>query len=188
MTVASTLPIPPKLTEQGMMRAALEEDFFQSIQGFYRQSAQHPEPADSYITSSIPGSTPCMMTQLPAQYINQLHAMLQPLAEAWVGQSLTPTYVYGIRSYQKGAILRVHRDRAVTHVVSAILNVDQKTDIPWNLLLQSEAGSRWPWRNITMAPRDLVFYEGGRLLHGRPAAFQGTYFANCFIHFALAKT
>lgn len=181
------LPIPPKLTEDGMMRASLEEDFFQTLQGFYRGHGQTPEPPDSYITTSIPGSTPCTLTQLPQQYIQKLHTMLQPQAEAWSGRALVPTFVYGIRSYQNGAILRVHRDRAITHVVSAILNIDQKTEIPWNLLMQSEAGSRWPWRNVLLAPRDLLFYEGGRLLHGRPAAFQGTFYANLFVHFALAK-
>jgi prolyl 4-hydroxylase len=37
--------------------------------------------------------------------------------------------------------------------------------------------------NVTMEPGDMVLYESGSLIHGRPFPLKGRYFANIFIHF-----
>jgi prolyl 4-hydroxylase len=37
--------------------------------------------------------------------------------------------------------------------------------------------------NVTMEPGDMVLYESGSLIHGRPFPLKGKYFANIFIHF-----
>lgn len=37
--------------------------------------------------------------------------------------------------------------------------------------------------NVTMEPGDMVLYESGSLMHGRPFALKGNYYANIFIHF-----
>ena len=37
--------------------------------------------------------------------------------------------------------------------------------------------------NVTMEPGDMVLYESGSLMHGRPFPLKGRYYANIFIHF-----
>ena len=100
--------------------------------------------------------------------------------EEWCGVELEPTYVYGIREYHNGAVLKMHRDRIDTHIISAIINVDQETDVDWPLVIED---NYYRQHHVFLKPGDMVFYEGGRLLHGRPITFEGKSFANMFCHF-----
>ncbi len=45
--------------------------------------------------------------------------------EEWCGVELEPTEIYGIRRYREGSWLQLHVDRMNTHIVSAILQIDQ---------------------------------------------------------------
>lgn len=187
--VKQTLPKPgqvPKLTKDGIMRSALNDSLFQQIQQFYRGNASVPEDVSDYIYTKNPSAGPAStITQLPVSLQKALHAELQPMAEAWSGRKLLPTYVYGVRTYNRGAVLRTHVDRDHTHIVSAILNVDQKVEQPWPIYIQSELDSPHPWRQLYLAPGELLFYEGNRLQHGRPNELVGTKYANVFIHYGL---
>lgn len=91
------------------------------------------------------------------------------------------TSIYGIRRYTNGSILRMHVDTANTHVVSAIINVNQenmKEDWPL-LILDHDNNEHW----ISMEPGDLVLYESAKLLHGRPTTMNGDAYDNIFIHY-----
>jgi len=57
---------------------------------------------------------------------------VQPTLEAWTGQSLVFTSLYGVRVYKEGAVLSPHIDR-LPLVTSAIINVAQDVDEPWVL-------------------------------------------------------
>lgn len=63
----------------------------------------------------------------------------------------------------------MHVDTVNTHVVSAIINVDQDVDEDWPLLILDHDGNE---HNLIMQPGDMVFYESARLLHGRPGEFR----------------
>ena len=67
---------------------------------------------------------------------------LRPLAESWVGNKfrLAGTAVYGLRKYTRGANLDAHLDHMKTHVVSAILNINQKVDSDWPLQIFDHQG------------------------------------------------
>lgn len=58
-----------------------------------------------------------------------------PLVSAWAGGvELEPTDIYGMRIYQRGAVLYPHVDREATHVLSFVLNVAQsELEVPWAL-------------------------------------------------------
>jgi prolyl 4-hydroxylase len=100
--------------------------------------------------------------------------------EKWCGKSLMPTFVYGIRVYKRGSILKSHQDRLETHIISAIINVDQQVDKDWPLSIDDNY-----YRNheVILKPGEIIFYEGGRLSHGRPTSLDGDSFANIFCHF-----
>jgi len=91
------------------------------------------------------------------------------------------TAFYGIREYSRGASLRNHVDRVDTHVFSAILQIAQTgVEDPWPLQVIGFDGVHY---DITLEPGEMILYEGHRLVHGRPYPFNGTRFANAFIHF-----
>ena len=46
---------------------------------------------------------------------DKIHEIYLPIAERLSGQKLEPTYIYGLREYKNGAILKAHRDRKSTH-------------------------------------------------------------------------
>lgn len=175
----------PKLTPDGRRRLLLDDALFAEIQDFYRSHTKLPEPADDYIQTTKAGKVPTYVTNLHTSLQSKLHAYLKPICEDWTKRKLVPTFVYGVRTYEDGAVLRVHRDREQTHIVSAIINVDQKVRKDWPLLIQTEAGSPQAWSQVFLAPGEVLLYEGCRLAHGRPTPFEGDFFANVFVHFAL---
>jgi hypothetical protein len=92
---------------------------------------------------------------------------VRPLLEEWVGHKLTETSMYGIRVYKNKAVLATHLDR-MPLVTSCIVNVDQDLNEPWPIEVYSHDGKA---HNVSMKPRDMVFYESHTVLHGRPFPF-----------------
>jgi len=103
----------------------------------------------------------------------------RPVLEAWVGEKLKPTSLYGIRVYYEDAILATHVDR-LPLVTSAIINVDQDVDEPWPIEVVGHDGVAY---NVTLEPGDMALYESHTVLHGRPFPLKGKFFANAFVHF-----
>jgi prolyl 4-hydroxylase len=99
--------------------------------------------------------------------------------EEWTGMEQKPISLYGIRKYTNGSVLSPHVDR-MPLVSSCIVNVAQDVDEPWPLEVYDREGKAV---NVTMEPGDMVLYESASLIHGRPFALKGRYFANIFIHF-----
>jgi prolyl 4-hydroxylase len=95
----------------------------------------------------------------------------RPILEEWSGMELTATSIYGIREYTDGAILSPHVDRHPL-VISCIINVDQDVDEPWVLEIYDRHDRAV---NITMEPGDMVLYESGSLIHGRPFPLKGRF-------------
>jgi len=102
------------------------------------------------------------------------------MVEAWIGDYLEPTYVYGIREYRNGAKLKEHRDRLKTHVAGVIINVDQDVNQDWPLVIDDH---HYRQHQVLLKPGEMVFYESARLTHGRPDSFDGQRVANIFVHF-----
>ena len=104
------------------------------------------------------------MLTLPGNLLrdNLIHAV-QEILEAWSGQSLIFTSLYGIRIYKEGAILAPHIDR-LPLVTSAIINVAQDLDEPWILEVIGHDGQA---HNVTMSPGDIVLYESHSVIHGK---------------------
>jgi len=89
------------------------------------------------------------------------------------------TSLYGIREYKRGAVLATHVDR-LPLVSSLIIQVEQEVDDEWPIEVYSHQGKAY---NVTMKPGEAVLYESHTVLHGRPFPFNGTNYANIFVHF-----
>ena len=156
----------------------------EKIQEFYsnHQESQEIEivPGDFISNSGHKKTKSSSLVDLSTDLREEIHGALKLLMEQWCGKELLPTYVYGIRVYHRGAVLKCHQDRLETHIISAIINIDQQVDQDWPLVIDDNYYRR---HQVILKPGEVIFYEGGRLTHGRPYPLEGESFANIFCHF-----
>ena len=70
-----------------------------------------------------------------------LEYQLQKILEDWAKVKLNKVFVlYGIRRYTRGAVLLQHVDKIPSHIISVILQIDQKVDEDWPLTLVDHKG------------------------------------------------
>ena len=111
----------------------------------------------------------------------KIEDIIKPIIEKWAGTKVRKlSKIYGIRRYLRGAQLLLHVDKYPTHILSAILQFDQKVDEEWPLLLIDFEGVK---KKVYLKPGEMVLYESAKLLHGRQIPLNGTFFDNLFVHF-----
>jgi prolyl 4-hydroxylase len=118
----------------------------------------------------------------PSELQELLKNQMNLLLNEWIDYKTNLNYVctYGIREYLKGSILKNHYDKKETHVISAIIHLDDKSKTPWPLYIEDH---NFRSHEILMEYGDIVFYESTTCLHGRPSTFDGDYYRNMYIHF-----
>jgi len=121
--------------------------------------------------------------QIPWRSKVRWQERLRVLVEAWVGEPLEQTDMYGLRQYNEGARLLTHVDRETTHAASLIVNVAQgNVSSPWPVEIHDHAGRL---HQVTMEPGEIVYYESAACLHARntPLKGSGSYYVNMFTHY-----
>jgi prolyl 4-hydroxylase len=174
----------PNYTQLGFVKGRLPEALFDKIATFYRANKQGQTNesvlGDFIFNEKDKSKNSSALVNLSAELRDEIHDTMKPLMEQWCEKALDPTYVYGIRIYHGEAVLKSHRDRLETHIISAIINVAQEVDEDWPLVIED---NYYRTHHVMLKPGDMMFYEGGRLIHGRPITFKGKSFANVFCHF-----
>jgi len=171
----------PPVTPTGFEHRQLPPETFKWLKAWYDREKLRQEVIES-------SSGPCMnqhiapssVTHLTPDHKTRLSNEVRSILEDWHGGPLSLTSIYGIRKYTNGSVLRMHVDTVNTHVVSAIINVDQDCDEDWPLLILDHHDNE---HTISMKPGDMVLYESAKLLHGRPSTFKGRHYDNIFIHY-----
>ena len=148
------------------------------------QTSESWPPGNTYVNHWVADSTMCSFEDRRLQPLgfktkDIIWDQARPILEAWTGQKLKPTSLYGIRSYFRGAILATHVDR-LPLVTSAIINVDQDVEEDWPIEVVGHDGVAY---NVTLKPGDMALYESHTVLHGRPFPLKGNFYANLFVHF-----
>ena len=172
----------PVYTDVGFKKDKLDESLHQKILTFYQEnsaSLQIENVAGGYIETDAEGSASHTI-EMPNDLRDEVHQSLLNKAEDWSGIRLLPTYVYGVRIYNRGAILKPHRDREETHIIGVIINIDQKVDTPWALEIEDHQRNN---HEIFLSPGEVIFYESATLDHGRPMPLDGDSFVNVFCHY-----
>lgn len=173
--------IVPAVTHNGFYKQRLPEETYVWLKNWYDEQQRIDEITEHGVgTCMNQQHAPSQITHLPPDLKSKLTQDLQPILEEWYNGELVMTSIYGIRKYTNGSILRMHVDTLSTHVVSAIINVDQEVEKDWPLLILDHDDNE---HNVTMAKGDMVLYESAKLLHGRPEKFVGKHYDNIFIHF-----
>ncbi|MCG8612225.1 MAG: 2OG-Fe(II) oxygenase [Pseudomonadales bacterium] len=98
-------------------------------------------------------TSPSDLMQLTSAEQEYIHKELRPICEEWSGVKLQPTYVFGIRKYNDSAQLKCHRDRIETHIISAIINIDQDVSEDWPLLIEDNYYRK---HNVILKPGEMV--------------------------------
>lgn len=177
----------PNYTKSGIRKQQFPESVYKEIADFYHanksQDRKEDVPGD-FIYNEKKGAKSSTLVDLTPELRQTIHDTMKPLMEKWCGETLEPTYVYGVRIYKHKAILKSHRDRLETHIISAIINVDQEVNEDWPLVIEDNF---YRQQQLMLKPGEMVFYEGGRLKHGRPLPLNGKSFANIFCHFKPAN-
>ena len=116
---------------------------------------------------------------------NTLHSAvwdeIEQKMQEWIptASSFSRSSLYGVRVYREGHMLAPHVDRDPL-ISSAIINIDQEVTEPWPLEVIGHDGLA---HNITISPGEVILYESHSVIHGRPFALKGSYYANVFVHF-----
>ena len=176
----------PHFTKEGFTIKPVPSELFSAITDFNEKSKDEEE--DEYveggklekIISSKKHRIATSLRQIDLDLRAKIINYIQPELETWTGLDLLPTYVYGIRTYRRGAELKMHKDTLQTNVISVIINVDQKVDEPWALQIKNHEGEL---SEVLLKPGEMCLYESATLDHGRVKPFNGDYFSNVFASF-----
>jgi len=165
----------------GFQKGILEEKIFQKIVDHFAQNkAQYyPEGDIPHLQTSKPNYSPSLLVHDP-EFNRNLGRELKALHEEWSGMELKEAACYGIRVYQPGSYLYNHVDRTATHIISSTICVAHYLHKPWPLYIEDIDGSP---HEISMEPGEMVFYEGAKLMHGRPYPLEGRFYAGLFLHY-----
>ena len=186
----------PKLTEKGYKVVDIPADAWEKIQQAYElvKEKKTEEKFNSKETI-IPGNgntSDIFSLEHVPELRKEIQTLLHPIHEEWSGETLIPSFVYGIRSYNRGATLVQHRDIVQTHHVSSILMVDKDLHCgcmnkdfgaDWALDLQDHEGN---WQKVYLEPGQMLLYESAVCSHGRNKPFEGLFYRNFYCHFTLA--
>ena len=127
---------------------------------------------------------PTALVALPPVCVAPVVEWARARLEGWLGRPVEPTGHYGPRVYANGSRLGVHTDSLATSALAAIVHVARAqppTAAPWALHIQDHDAA---WHRLLFEEAgEVVFYEGAKLLHGRPVPFDGEHYANLFLYF-----
>ena len=187
----------PAFTTHGFQKAQVPKDLFKQLVDYRDESLRSGNfVQEAFDTWVINGPTVIQNEKLKKSKeitINRAFLMsldkftkqsilktIGPLAEKWADIKLIPTSVYGIRRYRNMSTLLSHVDHLGTHVISAIINVDQEVEEDWPLYIQDNMGGD---HEVILRPGEMIWYESARLIHGRQRPLRGHHYDNVFVHF-----
>lgn len=129
--------------------------------------------------SSFEGQEPSVEYSPVSDFLMDLaYQTITPLIQRWAGEPLERSWGYGVRSYGKGSILHLHRDRVDTHVYSCIVHVLDRAPRKWPLDFIDHFGNH---HEVTFDYGEMLFYES-LCPHGRTQIFSGDYYRNMYLH------
>ena len=171
----------PAYTPQGFKKTTIPQGLMRELKAVLAEAGQEqgmPEKGGCLVSRDQ--GAPSELLDISDELRQRLFRELEPILENWCGKKLLASQIYGIRRYHQGTSLDMHRDRPKTHIISAILNVEQNVEEGWPLEIEDHGYRR---HQVYMSPGDMLLYEGARLNHGRPTPLLGESFCNIFVHF-----
>lgn len=165
----------------GFTKDRLEPDFHKQLLQQFQASAAafRGEESIREIRNDAQGVIPSLYYE-DIEFNRQVHDLLQPAHERWSNMRLQKSACYGFRVYQRGSYLHNHVDKTQSHIISSTICVDCQLDSPWPLYIEDIDGQGY---QVNLEPGEFVYYEGAKLIHGRPYPLDGDYFTGMFVHY-----
>lgn len=149
-------------TDMGFRLVKAPPTLFKSLVKFWKDNKGKEQPEEWFAGNTYTNHWEAPTTMLSVddtklkgagdELKQQIWDAARSFLEEWTGQQLTPTSLYGIRTYTENAVLATHVDR-MPLVTSAIINVAQDVDEPWPLELFAHDGKAY---NVTMEVREML--------------------------------
>lgn len=180
----------PKFTELGFLKLTVPQKEWEFVKDIYNQLLEYKVEENfvgkEQIIPSENGTNSSDIFSLDRvpELRTKLHNDLLLFHKEWANTRITPSFMYGIRSYNNGAKLSFHRDRIETHHISSIICVDKNLNgnEDWALQIEDHNGII---HDVYLEPGEIVLYESAKCLHGRREPFKGEYYRNMFVHYKL---
>jgi hypothetical protein len=173
----------PKLTLDGVTRpTGLPDEIHNAILQFYHAAKQnnhtYREHTDDFFHKDYNNN----MFDLPKPHRQILEDFIQYQVEWWSYLKTHHTATYGLREYGPTSKLPLHTDVQTTHILSAIVNIDQDlgNGPDWPLVIYDNHCDK---KEVFLKRGQFVLYESATCEHGRPDRFKGNRFVNVFLHF-----
>jgi len=180
----------PNTTEyhKGYLKMRMPVELFEKLHAWQNEySESHRAVVREQDTQMVTNSHAIDMYKLDLdQFPDVKKYVIKEMKEVlqwWARARLKHTSTYGMRIYRRGSVLATHMDRMETHLVSAILQVNQTTDKNGGWPLDVYHPHQLGVKEVYLQPGEMLLYEGARLVHGRPMRFKGESFSNIFTHF-----
>jgi prolyl 4-hydroxylase len=180
LSIHNFLPIFHKI---GFEKINVDLDCIKKIKAWMDENEQDfvKEVPDGLINANIDARM-LWFNKAPKDLQDEFIVVMKAILCDWIGykSELVHHTTYGIREYKRDSVLLNHYDRINTHVISAIIHLDDKSDEPWPLYIEDH---NFKPHQVTMKYGDIVLYESTTCLHGRPSPFKGDSHRNMYIHF-----
>ncbi|KAK3251858.1 hypothetical protein CYMTET_38820 [Cymbomonas tetramitiformis] len=184
-TYVAHIPKMPKISKgPGWLKMDMPDGLAEFLKNFWdkekgRSLVRHESIGGGYTNQEVvPMDKVDLDFFTPTRF--EIVKKMRPILQWWTNRRLVHTATYGLRIYRRDSMLLTHVDRAETHLASAILQIDQKSDEGWPLEVLTPAGDPF---EVFLRAGEMLLYEGGRIRHGRPARYNGSEFVNVFTHF-----
>jgi len=177
MQAVSSAIASPTFTESGWGLTRAPQDLVDDLRVAIREGLPTARPETKI--NVIEGPTPLFINR--HDLTNRVIRELLPMHEEWSGIKLLPSNAYGFRIYRDGSNLNMHVDKPDTHVISSILHIDHSEDSkPWPIVIEDFQGNT---NEVVLESGDMLFYESSKCFHGRPKAFEGSWYTSVFTHY-----
>lgn len=181
--------VPPKFTDNGFKKVLVPSNLYSRIIDEYKQMT-FSEVVSNINYDDDWGYTIGGITNLNSNNLyyykdsiskelnEYCYEVLTPIMEEWCGINLEETWSYGIRSYTRNSILKLHRDRCETHILSCIIFVDEDANKKWPLDFFDHESNH---HKVIFNSGEMLLYES-LCAHGRLTPFNGEYYRNMYFH------
>ncbi|MEM1181872.1 MAG: class I SAM-dependent methyltransferase [Acidobacteriota bacterium] len=165
----------------GFDKTRMPPDLFDLVQGRIRGAVERFEPAASReeVRSLRPSMVPALRLRDPT-FDEEVCGALHTEHEARTGMKLERAAGSGLFVYQRGTYVLPHVNRMGAGIFSSVACIAGELDEPWPVYLEDVDGKA---HEIELAPGDLLFYEGARLIHGHPWPLRGRFLISLAVHF-----
>uniref|UniRef100_A0A6C0LXX5 Fe2OG dioxygenase domain-containing protein n=1 Tax=viral metagenome TaxID=1070528 RepID=A0A6C0LXX5_9ZZZZ len=174
----------PNYHSIGFEKKRVPKELFSKIKQWYKDNLKHekPEPLDNGFLQNPSGTASDIVSlDMSPELKNDIDKVIKPIFEEWSKLKLKTTAMYGIRTYRRDSSLKMHCDRPQTHVISAIIHVEDDSEESWPLKI---VDNYYREHDIFFEEGDLVMYESSRCMHGRPTKYKGNRWSNMYIHYS----